>query len=248
KDAGAPTDLLKKMPFPYTAIFFDLDDTLCDDAGASRRAVARTCRQLGDVHPALRALPLESTYIEASTALWTTDPVKLGEPVRTMRLQAWTTALEHIGADAALAEPAVALYAAARRETYLLYPEVIPLLRSLREDYHLGLITNGPADLQREKITVMKLANEFDQLVIAGEVGCSKPDPAIFLRALQHAGCQPTAALMIGDSWEKDILAARHLGMDALWICPGAPPEVNVLPHIREIPGWIASHSAQVGA
>lgn len=226
----------------FAAIFFDLDDTLCDDTGASRRAITLACARLRAQYPSAIPAALDRAYLDASRALWTDDPVRLAGPVRAMRLQAWTAALASVGADTALALPAVTLYAEARRETYALYPEALPLLHALRATCHLGLITNGPADLQRDKVTAMGLVNNVDQMVIAGEVGVSKPDPDIFHFALRQAGCFASQAIMIGNSWEKDILAARAIGMTALWICPDAAPDTaDTLPHIREVPAWLIS-------
>ncbi len=234
-----------KAMLMFSAIFFDLDDTLCDDAGASQRAVALACRRLRDSGAAVDVTALATAYITAATALWTVDPLQLAGPVRRMRRQAWGTALAATGVDGALVDQVVDLYAHARRETYTLFPESLPLLRRLRaQGIHLGLITNGPADLQREKITMMGLACEVDQLRIAGEEGVSKPDPAIFHRALHAAAIAPDRALMIGDSWEKDILAARAVGMAALWISSTSPTIRAAEPcvrHIREVADWLAA-------
>jgi len=224
----------------YTAVFFDLDDTLADETGASRRAVTRVCRELSGRILTIPADRLEAAYLAASAALWTADPERLAAPVRLFRLEGWANALAEIGADRFLAPEAVELYAAARRATYLLFPESLPLLRLLRTHCHVGIITNGPADLQREKVTMMGLEHEVDTLLIAGEVGISKPDPAIFHRALARAGCLPAEALMVGDSWEKDIRAARAVGMDALWVTPTAVKEAQAVSHIRDAAGWLA--------
>ncbi|HEY3377019.1 MAG TPA: HAD family hydrolase [Armatimonadota bacterium] len=229
----------------FAAIFFDLDNTLCDDTGASRCAVARACHFLGARFPRLAETPLEAAYLTASTALWTDDPVLLRGPVRAMRRQAWATALHQVGGDPTWTDVAVDCYTQARRETYRRFPETIPLLRALRQRYHVGMITNGPADLQREKLTVMGLIGEVDAITIAGESGYSKPQPEIFHLALRHAGCAPAQALMIGDSWEKDIVPARDLGMTALWISPAPPAaaiSVATLPHIRDLAHWLAMH------
>ena len=44
-------------------------------------------------------------------------------------------------------------------------------------------------------------------MVISGETGIGKPDPAAFGRALELVDASPEHAVMIGDSWERDVWA-----------------------------------------
>jgi putative hydrolase of the HAD superfamily len=58
--------------------------------------------------------------------------------------------------------------------------------------------------------------------------GVEKPDPAIFVSALEALGVEPAAALYVGDLYEVDVLGARAAGMDAVLLLPaGAPPRVG---------------------
>jgi putative hydrolase of the HAD superfamily len=43
-----------------------------------------------------------------------------------------------------------------------------------------------------------------------------KPSPLIFRAALELVGCEPRAALMVGDSPRDDVAGARAVGMHAL--------------------------------
>ena len=53
------------------------------------------------------------------------------------------------------------------------------------------------------------------------EVGIAKPDPALYRAALAAVDTKPERAVMVGDSFEKDIVPALALGMGAIWV-PGA--------------------------
>ena len=53
--------------------------------------------------------------------------------------------------------------------------------------------------------------------------GWVKPDPKIYLCALDQAGCTASDSIMIGDSWEKDIRPALAVGMRAIHI--GGPTD-----------------------
>ena len=46
--------------------------------------------------------------------------------------------------------------------------------------------------------------------------GVKKPNPLIFEKALRDANCEPSRAVMIGDSYEADILGALQVGMHAI--------------------------------
>ena len=65
-------------------------------------------------------------------------------------------------------------------------------------------------------------------------MGVSKPDKAIFLRALAMAGCRPENAVMVGDRLDNDIRPAKDLGMTtvrmrkglAIWMEPACDAEI----------------------
>jgi FMN phosphatase YigB (HAD superfamily) len=53
----------------------------------------------------------------------------------------------------------------------------------------------------------------FDSVTYTQEAGANKPDPTIFQLALKRAGCSPNEAVHVGDSYEKDVLGARRIGI-----------------------------------
>ena len=58
----------------------------------------------------------------------------------------------------------------------------------------------------------------LDGVVTSAEAGAAKPDAAIFTAALKVAGCEPTAALHVGDDPIEDVAGARSRGLRALLI------------------------------
>ena len=80
------------------------------------------------------------------------------------------------------------------------------------------MITNGNGTTQRETARRLGLLGRLDHIVISGEVGAWKPDPAIFCAALDLVDAQPSEALMIGDSLHADIAGAARLGIGTIWI------------------------------
>ncbi|MCA1840705.1 MAG: HAD family hydrolase [Actinobacteria bacterium] len=54
---------------------------------------------------------------------------------------------------------------------------------------------------------------ELDHYFFSDEVGVPKPDPRIFMAALDACGCSPEQAIHIGDLRSTDIAGARGVGM-----------------------------------
>ena len=80
------------------------------------------------------------------------------------------------------------------------------------------ILTDLTAHIQYRKIEKLGLAKYVDFLVTSEEVGVEKPHPSMFIKALQKLECKPSEAVMIGDSWSKDIVGANALGIPSIWI------------------------------
>jgi len=75
----------------------------------------------------------------------------------------------------------------------------VPLLRELARRYRLGVVSNFYGNLARV-CDDAGIQSFFQVLVDSTEVGCSKPDPRIFQRALTALGVPASAATFVGDS------------------------------------------------
>ncbi len=229
------------------AVLFDLDDTLLWDDRSVEEAFEATCRFAAErcgvdaaslkeaVHTEARALyqsyetfPFTQMIgINPFEALWGNftegeDPNfrKLHELAPAYRKEAWTRGLRSVGIeDERLGAELAELFPAERRKRAYVYPETFDVLNALKGKYKLLLLTNGSPDLQKEKLAgVPSLAPYFDHIVISGEFGRGKPDPAIFEHAVSLLGIQPNEGLMIGDKLTTDILGSSRIGMPNVWI------------------------------
>lgn len=97
------------------------------------------------------------------------------------------------------------------------YPGVPELLEKLSARYSLGVIANQMAGLE-ERLCQFGIRKHFKVVVGSGDLGISKPDPAIFYSALERAGCPPQDAVMVGDRLDNDIAPAQKLGMTTVWV------------------------------
>ena len=101
-----------------------------------------------------------------------------------------------------------------------LFPETIEVLDKLKERYSLHIITNGFREVQQFKMRNAGLTPYFNTVTDSESVGVKKPNPLIFHKALTDADCDPTNSVMIGDSYEADIVGALQVGMNAIHFMP----------------------------
>jgi epoxide hydrolase-like predicted phosphatase len=88
---------------------------------------------------------------------------------------------------------------------------LVDYVRSLRPRYKTGLISNAWNDL-RALLRRWNIADAFDAVLVSGEVHTMKPDPHIYLLALERLGVQASEAVFIDDN-PKNVEGARAVGM-----------------------------------
>jgi len=125
------------------------------------------------------------------------------------------------------------------------FPGAADVLREASRHAGVGVIANQYRTV-RDVLRREGLDGLFRILVISEEAGVSKPNPAIFERALREAGCKPQEAVMVGDRIDFDVEPARALGFHTVrikWgpfrnqspLRPGQVPEVEVT-SLAEVP------------
>jgi len=147
---------------------------------------------------------------------WYEAYLKSGAPTRVqqMRLTLRRVGIESVEHAANLSDA----YMEARDIALSLFPDALALLDHLRAKYPMGLITNGPADIQRQEIETLGLEPYFQHIFIEGEVGEGKPLASVFKRAEKAVGCEPHELVFIGNSYDHDIAPAIAAGWHTVWI------------------------------
>ena len=95
-------------------------------------------------------------------------------------------------------------------------PGTIDLLEYLSNRYQMHIITNGFKEVQKKKLEKSKIIKYFNTITISEEVGYKKPNPIIFNYALKKAATTSDSSLMIGDSYQADVLGAINAGLKAI--------------------------------
>ena len=202
-------NMMGKRAFKLLTI--DLDDTLWPCAPAIQQAEVGLYSWLGQIAPRLTSACDQEVMRDHRQALMISRP-EIAHDLTALRRRSLQDLLSTYGYDAALADEAMALFLEHRNRVEP-YADVVPALRSLGVEYRLVSVTNGNADVTRTPLRGL-----FGLSLTAADVGAQKPDPALFLGALQWGGVHPQRALHLGDDPYRDVEAARSFGMEAVWI------------------------------
>lgn len=94
-------------------------------------------------------------------------------------------------------------------------PGVLDLLKTLKKkEMHMGIITDGFADVQKSKIKALGIQEYIDKIVITDELGgvqCRKPNPIGFEKMLKMLDVKPQEMVYIGDNPNKDFAIKKYL-------------------------------------
>lgn len=196
-------------------VTFDLDNTLWETDNVIRRAetasrewMTRRLPEFGERFDSASLWALRAEVVESQP--------EIAHDVSQLRLAVLRRAARVCGCSDEQARS----HAAGAFEEFLrlrheisYYEGALETLDLLADRYTLGALTNGNADFAR-----LGLDRYFAFGFTAGDVGASKPDPAMFEAALRHTGVSPSATVHVGDQPVDDIEGARGVGMHTIWV------------------------------
>lgn len=219
-----------------TDIFFDLDHTLWDFDKNSEISYKLIFDKL-DINIEMR--DFLGVYKQINMDLWKLfreDAIDK-DTLRYRRLHDSFKAINVSVSDAVIYTIADEYVYHLSQQTHLL-DGALTLLNYLKPKYNLHIITNGFAEVQVGKLKNTNLEAYFDVVINSEMAGVKKPNPIIFEKALQMANVSKEQSLMIGDSYEADVLGAINYGIDA--ICynyhkEDLPTHIHQVNHLEEL-------------
>jgi putative hydrolase of the HAD superfamily len=238
--AGTPLrsdELEGARPPRIRAVCLDIDDTLIDTTTSARKALFGMIGR-DDLWPAWERMTDE--YV---------DRVVAGEmDYVTMRRARTKAFFADLGAllDDDLVATLEDRRLAQMNSAWQLFDDALPCLDWLRAaGLRIAAITNASGPHQRAKLLHLGIARFFDAVVIAGEVGVSKPESLIFRSACERLDVPVCEVMHIGDRLEVDAVGARNAGLHATWLNRAGPPcgqpGVHVIETLSDLPELLVS-------
>jgi YjjG family noncanonical pyrimidine nucleotidase len=196
-------------------LFFDLDHTLWDFDKNSSFAFETIFKERGF---AISLQDFLNIYIPRNQHYWKLYQVNQisHEELRYFRLKDVFDALKFEVSDAIIDQISDD-YIKYLPEHNHLFDGAIEILDYLKPNYKLHIITNGFASVQTKKLNNSKIGHYFDTITNSEMAGVKKPHPTIFDFALSLANALKEESLMIGDSYEADIVGAQEAGIEAIF-------------------------------
>lgn len=101
-----------------------------------------------------------------------------------------------------------------------LYPNANTILKCLKKDFQIGLITDGRAFVQKRKVDALDIEKYFDLIIFTDVLGEHfwKPSVEPYNLILNHFNCKPEESIYIGDDPYKDFKAPKKLGMKSIQV------------------------------
>lgn len=200
----------------FDMVFFDIDDTLYDQAQPFAYAVHKVYGNVPGATDAelFRASRVHSTQVFAafSRGELPTDRIYTRRMVDTL-------ADFGITISDALALKIQRVYERDTGDSLSLSRPMQQCLERCCAACRVGIITNGAKKRQMGKLQLLHAWKwiEPGAVFISDEIGMAKPDPAIFRYACDRTGTRPERCLYIGDSYDNDVVGAVGADMPVIW-------------------------------
>ncbi len=227
----------------YKNLFIDLDDTLWDIHRNGKECLEEIYRDYGyeEFYPTFEAY--YDVYMPGNHHLW--GLYRQGEITKeALIVERFLAPVRAFGIE----DPDYAkrlsddFLERTTRKTRLI-SGTLELLDYLKPKYRMHILSNGFREVQFKKIENSGLKSYFDKIILSEDAAINKPHPDIFTYALKNTNSRRDQTVMIGDSWDADIVGAHKSRIAQIWFNPeGISPDgfeptytVRTLEEIKEI-------------
>lgn len=119
------------------------------------------------------------------------------------------------------------------------YPEVVEVLKNLKKKYTLILISNTDSFSIANVLDKFSLSSYFQKTFFSCEMGMLKGEKNFLPQVVDETDLRIEDCVLVGDSIQSDMMAAKRLGMKAILIdrrdCRDFQPKVKDLKELKEV-------------
>lgn len=197
----------------YDFLLFDADNTLLDFNKAEEIAIKSTVKVMGyDPTPEMC-----KAYSEINLSVW--KALELGkidkQSLKTRRFEIFVERFSLAVDPKEMANT----YMSNLSKQGILKKDTKTVLSRLKDEYHVCIITNGIATIQKSRMKVSELDGLYKKVYISDEIGFEKPDKRFFDAVFEDIGITDLSkVLVIGDSLTSDIRGAVNAGVDSCFL------------------------------
>lgn len=106
-------------------------------------------------------------------------------------------------------------------ENNIFMPGAMELLEAVKDDYRLGIVTNGITDTQYKRLDHANIRDWFGHIFISQELGYAKPMIEFFeIVAKEMQPFNPAETIVLGDNIKADVYGAMNAGLTGCWYNP----------------------------
>jgi len=211
----------------YKWLLFDLDNTLLDFSSASKIALWKTFED----YDLTCNEEIYKIYKKENAKVWISFENKEIDTLtlRKIRFAGFFEVMGIKDIDPFVFNARYLEHIVLASETYDGVPQ---LIKDLKTDYQLGIITNGLKEVQRPRLQKVNMIDEFQSIVVSDEIGVAKPDVKFFEHTYTTLSDQPQKSeiLVIGDNLMSDVLGGHRYEVDTCWISHGKENTTDVKP------------------
>ena len=205
----------------FEAILFDLDSTLTDTQSYPLRASEWLLAKYSDTPEELMA-----SYVMTLVRNYRLELKEVAEsgnyrtPVQVVKDAIRTTLVElDLDFSEDLLEKASQIFKRLHIDLSRKMPSVESLLESIQSyGIKMGIVTNSFEGHADKILKTLELDRFFYVVVDGSDIRAFKPESAPFKYALDKLGAKPENSVMIGDEFFNDMVGAKSIGLNTVWI------------------------------